>query len=219
MWTTADQIYVSFRDGLRRTSQSTVQPSLFVRLWNEWALPEWVKMNLSMAEGVELTQKQTDDLQSLIVIGNINPTSTNTFALPTSPTKYKRMLRVWFRLVASGDWIKSYPLRSIDESFVLGSKYSAPSTTLLYHRTYQNNIVAVTPTGYNAVEMQIMYLRYPNEMSYDDGTEVWTYTIDLGQEQLEEIRDIGIRLFLERVKDPRWQSFLQEEMLKKVIQK
>jgi hypothetical protein len=214
MWSSGTEIYTSFLDGIRRTSQTVVKQDKFVRLWNEWALPEWMKINTSIAEGVELTQKQIDDLQTLIEYEDVNPTATNIFDLPTT---YKRMLRVWFRLSATGDWIKSYPLRSIDESFVLNSKYSAPSTTLLYHRTYANKVEAVTPTGYAASTMQIMYIRYPNEMSYAGGTIV--YVIDLGQEQLEEIRDIAVRLYLERVKDPRWQSFLQEEMLKNIIQK
>jgi len=253
MWTTGEEIYISFTDGVRRTSQSVIPQIKFVRLWNEWALPEWMKMNMSVAEGVELTQKQTDDLQSVIVktdgvyehdtdiLYPILPDTNkiNIFSLPEEGVEincgdpaavpldtqeypqYKRMLRVWFRLSASGDWIKSYPLRSIDESFVLNSKYSCPSTTLLYHRTHKDKVEAVTPTGYTAAMMQLMYIRHPNEMSYDSGAipPIINYTIDLGQEQLEEIRDIGVRLYLERVKDPRWQSFLQEEMLKNIIQK
>lgn len=244
MWTTGNDIYISFTDGIRRTSQSVVPKSKFVRLWNEWALPEWMKINTSIKEGVELTEKQIEDLQSLIVrtdgitYNPISPSTTNVFPLPIDhtstvsintidPSTYvvaaellpicTRVLRVWFKLSATGSWIKSYPLRTIDESFVLNSQYSAPSTTLLYHRTYSNNIQAVTPTGYTATMMELMYIRYPNQMSYVDPN--ITYTLDLHQEQLEEVRDIAVRLYLERVKDPRWQSFLQEEMLKNIISK
>lgn len=244
MWTTGNDIYVSFTDGIRRTSQSVVPKSKFVRLWNEWALPEWMKINTSIREGVELTQKQIEDLQSLIVktdgvdYNPIYTTGTNIFPLPIEhtstisintidPTTFvvaaeslpicTRVLRVWFKLSPAGSWIKSYPLRTIDESFVLNSKYSAPSSTLLYHRTYNNKIEAVTPIGYTATMMELMYIRYPNQMEWNDPT--IDYTLDLHQEQLEEVRDIAVRLYLERVKDPRWQSFLQEEMLKNIISK
>jgi len=229
MWTTGNDIYVSFTDGIRRTSQSVVPKNKFVRLWNEWALPEWMKINLSIKEGVELTQKQIEDLQSLLVHTDgivhqpIVPTSTNLYLLPdgTLYPSFKRILRVNFRFSTDGDWIKSYPLRSIDESFVLNSQYSAPSSTLLYHRTRDGYIQAIVPIGYSTSHMNLMYVREPNLMIYNSGVipPDITYTIDLKQEQLEEIRDITVRLYLERVKDQRWQSFFQEEMLKNVISK
>lgn len=226
MWTTADDIYISFLDGVRRTSQSVIKKSVFTRVWNEWALPQWTKINLSGVEGVELTEKQIEDLQSLIihtdgiVYNPITPSSTNIYDLPdgTIYPSYKRVLRVWFRFSTTGDWIKSYPLRSIDESFVLNSKYSAPSLTLLYHRMRSDKIQAVTPVGYSTTEMNLMYVKEPNLIVYT-APDTITYTIDFKQEQLEEIRDISVRIYLERAKDPRWQSFIQEEMLKSIIQK
>ena len=56
-------------------------------------------------------------------------------------------------------------------------------------------------------------------MSYTASTDDLSYTLDLGQDQLEEIRNESVRLYLERVQDPRWQSFLHEDEAKKISQK
>ncbi len=249
MFTTAEDIYQSFLDGIRRTKQSVVKRDKFIRIWNEWSLNEWVNRNLSFQEGFELTQKQIDDLETLIIVtdgsfdidGNTDDDlmyplySTNgLFKLPkkslsvpyidvdTNTTgtmiysPYKRSISIWFMLRDTTTWVKSTPLKAIDVDFITQSNYSSPAADMIYHKIRNGHVEFVGGTA-EAEAMKLEYVKYPNEMSLLSGS--LAYTIDLGQDQLEEVRDIAVGLYLERVTDKRWQSFLQEDMLKRESQK
>jgi len=246
MWTTADDIYGSFLDGIRRTSQTVVKKAKFSRIWNDWALNRWVKENLSIKEGLDLTDKQRMDLDPLIVLTDgkyryedstvlsaITPASwtTNVFIMPDGVTAIsnesgvdiiypncKRITKVWFKIDSSSTYVKGTPFKAIDEDFITKSKYSAPSTELPYYRVRNGKIELITASGSLGTAMKLEYIMYPNVMTYVSATNSLSYTLNFGQDQLEEIRDIAVRLYLERIKDPRWQSFLQEDMLKNIIQ-
>lgn len=68
MLDTAKETYNAFLDGIKKSYTGTVKPAIFTRLMNDWGLDEWLKQNVSLEEGVEVTQKQIDDLQNLKVI-------------------------------------------------------------------------------------------------------------------------------------------------------
>lgn len=248
MFTSGEEIYQSFLDGIRRTKQSVVKRDKFIRIWNEWSLNEWVNRNLSFQEGFELTQKQINDLETLVVITDGKSDYDGDFMYPIRssaddgffkmPKKgliipwvnvdtnvtgtqvyapYKRSINIWFMLRDGSTWIKSTPMKAIDENFIKTSNYSQPATDMAYHKTRNGYIEFIGGSGTEAKAMKMEYIKYPNEMSVS-GTTI-SYTLDLGQDQIEEIRDIAVGLYLERVTDQRWQSFLQEEMLKRQSQK
>ena len=240
MFSTVETIYQSFLDGIRMTKQSVVRRDKFSRIWNEWAINQWVKDNLSFREGFEYSDKQIDDLQTLIVSTDgvflfngsilypIAPVvgSTNVFPIPRVDTTllssrgktatyplYKSTKKVW---VDNGTkWIEASPLKAISEGFTKSSHYTGPSATHVYYKIMNDNVYIENGDSFDAVSIRYEYLRYPNIMSYDTATNALTYTIDLGQDQLEEIRDIAVRLYLERTTDPRYKSFFQEDLVKK----
>lgn len=239
MFNTGEDIYLSFLEGIRRSNQSVVQRSKFVEIWNNWVLNQWVKDNIP--EGYELTEKQIDDLQSLIVVTDgkytyngtvLYPIShnNNLFDIPSlSPVSYitdsgqegsqvyplyKSLKKVWFRFSAS-DWVNATPLKAISESFVRNSSYSAPTSKRFYFKLRSNKIEAIVGDG-EGLRMKLEYLRYPNTMSIESGNIV--YTIDLSQSILEEVRGMAVRIHLEKNSNPRYQSFLQEESIRKISQ-
>jgi len=70
MLDTPKEMYMSFLDGIRKSSTGTVIPSVWNRIVNEWAQNEWLKDNISRKEGSEKTEKQQEDLHMLRVITN-----------------------------------------------------------------------------------------------------------------------------------------------------
>ena len=250
MFQSATDIFKSFLDGIRKTHTATVLPETFVRLWNEWAMPEWVASNVSLKEGVELSQKQIDDLANLRVIYDIAPynAAAGVFKKPApamteavldsflqvsvASANVKRYLRAWnvmFQLNYGTDasmqecgltgvsetWSMAKYMRSNMESVIRKSPYRKPKDSRLYYQVAGDYIKMVTDpeSETQPVFMRLDFLRYPNEMSYSNG---FSYTIDLPFYQLTEIIAIAVRLYLERVQSPRWQSFFQEEIARRV---
>ena len=85
----------------------------------------------------------------------------------------------------------------------------------------------ITGTSSTGDSMRLEYIRYPRRIFYDstNSTEqtgpTYTYTAgsgcvncELSEQQRQEIVDIAVREYLERIKDPRYKSFLQEEAIK-----
>ena len=226
MLASAQEIYMAFLDAIRKQHTGVVKPSYFTRLWNIFAMIKWIAENSCFREGVDLTQKQKDDLRMLRKQKYINPESgmINTFLLPEH--SYKRALRVKFKLNydtssnqkdgLSGEskYLKSFIMRSDEESVIEDSHYRKPSDSLLYYDFIENYIVMITDpdVGSNAISMYLDYLRYPNEMSFTEPS-TWTYDIDLPSEQLKEIIDIAALIYLKRLKDPQFQAELQGRVM------
>jgi len=245
MFNTVEDIYQSFLDGIRMVKQSVVKRDKFTRIWNEWALNQWVKDNLSIREGFEYSDKQIDDLQSLIVstdgIYNYNGTvlypiapvsgKTHVFPLPTLGValtivgdvtgtivfpKLKSLKKVW--VYNGSEWIECSPLKAISEGFTKKSYYTGPNATRVYYKVMNNTVLIENNDSFDPTSIKYEYLRYPNTMVYNSSGNDITYTLDLGQDQLEEIRDMAVKLYLERVSDQRYKSFFQEDLVKNISQ-
>ncbi len=255
MFTTATDLHVAFLDGIRKSYTGTVIPSVFQRIWNEWAQPEWLASNVSSDEGVELTQKQIDDLAVLVnrwlfigdgsnlfklpdgVIGidvDLNGNTTNVI-LP----KYYRHTSIRFSLDYGNNpnqicnlkgisrMLGASYMRSDKRSYSYSSIYRKPSDNLLYwQRTNVNVLSTTTPKiilssrehiemlsdeliGSKAYCMYLEYLTFPNEINMS------TPLIGsiLSTEAKREIIKLCVQTFLERVQDPRYQSFLMEQKI------
>lgn len=270
MLSTANEIFLSFLDGIRKSHTTTVKPEKFARIWNEWAMPEWINSNTSLREGVELSQKQIDDLSNIRKIYIMEPVTwspkgqNTAFRKPYdgetatiidelsgapitgAPVNYLRALNVMFRLdydsrsgwdsynetyhggqecglTGESDWfnagwLRSTYLKSNVESIVMSSPYRKPKDSRLYHRIVGNYIQMISDPwiGNAATKMRLDFLYYPSEMTYTtqlgllyDDREFWPY-------QITEIIQIAVRLYLERTQSPRWQSFFQEDIAKRV---
>jgi len=243
MFTSANDIFVSFLDGIRKTHTATVRPELFCRIWNQWAMPEWIDSNVSLKEGVELDQKQIDDLAQLIKIYRIpvETSSVNLFKKPNSdstgivddltglsistPKTYLRALKIGFKLNyginqecgLSGEskWLPSTYMRSNMENVIINSVYRKPKDSRLYHKIIGDYIQMITDPdiGSPGISMKLEFVYYPNEMTYSSG---FSYTMELPYYQLVEIVQIAVRLYLERVNSTRYASFFQEFMAKNI---
>jgi|GEM_PF-2128603 len=64
---TAD-LYRSFLDGIKKSFTGTINPTVWNRLINEWGQSEWLKLNCSENEGIELGHKQLDDLEKIRIV-------------------------------------------------------------------------------------------------------------------------------------------------------
>ena len=245
MLDTALSIYNEFLDGIKKEYTGTVTPQRFVRIWNAWAMEEWIRINPSFAEGVELTQKQQDDLRMLRrnYLVAANALTPKLFTLPdgiityttipatTDPLpEYLRLLKVMIKLDYDSNPSQECSLTGIsgllrctlikadNEAVIRTSPLRKPSDSRNYYRLIENRLEVVNDNdsnvGSNPAWIQFDYYKYPNEMSYDVDTGLFAYAVDLPAMQMAEIVKVAVRLFLQRVSDPRYQSFLNEEALR-----
>lgn len=264
MLSTAQSLHIAFLDGIKKSYQGTVTPDVFVRIWNEWAMPEWLSSNVSMNEGIDLTQKQIDDLSVLIhryvfVANTVNP---NIYPIPTGSSinkilfdnsevdvklpKYYRKVNIRFKLnydtakvqecslKGISDWLGASFLNSDQVSAIHKSIYRTPKDSLLYWRRHQaitlkdeplsnpinkiidkkvDSIEMITDSvnGSDSKYMLLEYITYPREISFNPAV-----SSELWDEANREIVMIAVRLYLERVRDPRYQSFLMEQKINNI---
>ena len=267
---TTRDLYFAFLDGIKKEYTGIVIPAVFNRIINDWAQVEWMRQNVSHVEGVEITQKQIDDLQVLMVVcdGNIPiltsplnpiaPIATNVFPvpdLPSGPTaspvgytiglqsypagvmQYPRLFRflsVLFKinyvnnecdLTGVSDWLEANIMRSDRESVIMNSVYRKPKDSRLYYRQVNRQVQLITGTQSYGVAMNLKYIRWPRNIFFDEQNQDDVATADytpgngsinceLPSEIRKEIVDIAVRTYLERVRDPRYQSYLNDVMIR-----
>jgi len=112
------------------------------------------------------------------------------------------------------EWLDSELIFGDMEGVLRGSYYSKPSDQRLYHKIINNTIYLLNGDESEPFLIRLEYIKYPNEMTYDTDSSEFTYTIDLSEDQLEEVVDSCVRLYLERVQSQRYQSFLNEEKIR-----
>ena len=264
MYTTAQSLHIAFLDGIKKSYQGTVSPSVFERIFNQWAMPEWLSSNVSASEGIDLTQKQIDDLAVLIhrfefIAGNTLP---NVYAIPTGESvhhvlidgddllvrlpKYYRKINIRFKLdyntsskqecelTGISEWLPAIYLNGDQVSSIYKSVFRSPKDSLLYWRRIQNislgdeplsnpvnkiisskvdsiEMITNSTIGSKSKYMLLEYLAYPREISMNPDV-----ASELSEEANREIISIAVRLYLERVKDPRYQSFLMEQKINNI---
>ncbi len=279
MLDTTQDLHNAFLDGIKKEYTGTVSAVKFYRIWNDWAQPEWIASNVSEQEGVELTEKQIDDLASITHLYTFKTVYSGTyqkyFPLPDgitplpveeymntrvtgtpnvdtlfTPPKYLRQLAVRFKLeygpkqkcgyTGYSDFAIGWYLKSISRASSYASKYRRPDdsrlkylrmqrnidTTLLFDLvnglpntsvTIPNGVLATWPlkdhiemlngdSDSKAYRMELQYLTYPLEIGA-------TVNSNLPFFAKKEIVEIAVRLYLERVKDTRYQTFFQHEMM------
>ncbi len=120
-------------------------------------------------------------------------------------------------LTGISGWLDSHIMRSDLRNVIMNNPLREPKDSRLYYELIDGKIRLITNEGSTSqgYAMRIEYLRYPNAIFFDENN---TSHIDceFAPQQQKEIVDIAVRTYLERVKDPRYQSFLNEEMLKSV---
>lgn len=138
--------------------------------------------------------------------------------------KYRRALTIHFKLdydtatsqecslTGRSDWLGSKPLKSDNESVAMKNTYTkAKDSRLRYQRIRQYIKFVRTTTMSQPLYMKLDYFAYPNWMEYSNGA--FNYTPEFGEEQIAQILDLAIITYLERSKDPRWQTYLKQESM------
>ena len=218
-------IYKYFLDGIKKETTSTVPPERYLRVINE-ALTNWVRDRANEADD---SQKRMDDLNKLVIERIITTTqdplhpttpiiAENEFTLPVD---YLRLLSVSVRLRYKdnycypdgmlSDWLPCKYYIFDKKGMSYRNPYRKPSDSRVYYQLKENKINFIQGTS-DVEEVDFIYIRYPKEIEvivnptdfYDDIQDV----------QIHEVIDIAVRMYIERIKDPRYQSFLMEERIK-----
>lgn len=141
--------------------------------------------------------------------------------------RYLRLLNVSFKL-AYGDgqecgltgvseWLSADILRSDQRNTIMDNPYRKPKDSRIYYEIINGRIRIITNSNSQGYAMRLEYLRYPTVIFFDpNGVTANNVDCEFGFQQQKEIVDIAVRTYLERVQDPRYQSFLNEEAIRSV---
>lgn len=210
----AQDMYNAVLDGIFKTKTGTLYPDEFERLVNKTQL-EYVQNKLTQEEG---NQKRTDDLRELRVISpDIPPVTTNTFPLPYNPANkppgYLYLLSASFKinyvnnkckLTGMSGYLMAKTMKSDWNEFeVAKDPYNRPQDDRLYYKVVGDNIILNTGTASTGAFVQLDYYRYPRDISVTLNPNV---DCELAVHARQEIVDICIRKYLEKVQDPRYQT-------------
>lgn len=232
MLSTYKQLFTYFLDGIKKTYTGVVHPNVFVRLFNEWGMMRWTASNMSMAEGIELTQKQIDDLQTLLCNQEFSRIKNNTIELTDFTYKYRRLDGIMVKVNLDSincdecnrkglsEWIEVRIMRGDQRSAFKRSILRRPRADKVYYRQMQNRIIFDTNNTAEVVKANIDYYKYPTEMDYMSmfNKTGWSSTIYdcLNTEQLKEVLDDCVLIYIERVKEERYKTSLNEKNMNQI---
>lgn len=214
---TAENIYRAVLDGIKKESTAVLTPKQFNRLINQSALIEWMR---SKAGGSDFDQHYVDALRNLYKYspevsidteGNEVTGKENVrFKLPKD---YYRLQSVSFKLKEGKEWIPVKRMRSDSLSVMKVNPFRTPTDSRLYYYQEGNHVINY-PENEKVQLARFFYLAKPEDIIYDpQGT---SKNGNLLYEQNKEVVDIAVRIFIERVKEERYQTQLVEENLKNV---
>ncbi len=209
---TAEQMYKATLYGVKKEQTSTIKPAAWNILIND-AYTTWFNEKIKF---FELDEKKIEDLRDYLKIDdNItpDPTPAYTFTVPADQHRVvKRLFKINYVDNVCGfegvsEWLEAFLWRYDMKR----TSYRRPSDEKLYYKIYQDKVELLTGTPSTPNLMRLEYIRKPDEI-------IFTTTIDqmgqLSEKNAREVVDIAIRIYLERAKDERYQSFLNEEAIK-----
>lgn len=105
---------------------------------------------------------------------------------------------------------------SIDnvDAVLRSSYYLKPSDDNILYRIEKGFAHIDNGGDTEPIYILLEYVKWPEQMSYNDDTGTFSYTIEFNQDQLTEIVDSAVRIHIEGVQNPRYQSFLNEEKIR-----
>jgi hypothetical protein len=158
---------------------------------------------------------------------NINNRKDNGTVETQDYPQYLRMLNVSFKLTyganqeckltGTSDWLPASIMRSDKRSVVFDNPFRLPKDSRLYYELINGTVRLITSNASTSVgyALRLEFLRYPVSIFFDpDRATANDVNCEVGPQQQKEIVDIAVRTYLERVRDPRYQSFLNEEAIK-----
>jgi hypothetical protein len=224
MITTAEQMYRYFLQLVNKEKTHVVKPATFNFLINTSNI-DWVKERLPVNE---FNQTLIDDLQVLLVEGDladgIDVTTDFIFDLPV---EYMHGINVLFDITIinsacfeDGTQYKQSAIimKSDEKTVIKDSYYRQPRDSRLYYR-YANSKVRLFTGKYSGtsdsvgLKMYMDYYKLPSEIEYI--FEGVSSDSEFGSLQQQEIVERAVQMFLEKNRDPRYQSFLNEQAQKR----
>lgn len=230
---TAEELYKYWLSLIRKERTTIVKPAQWVTIMNAGAI-DWVKTKLPQTEFV---QKRIDDLEAIHVLTDgvqedmiESDEATGAFMIPS---RYLYGLSASFgyyhtsideipeedeppmdrSLIGSDSSRMKYIvggkiLRSDNRVFLSKNPYRKPDDETIYFELRSGKVYLKTDgSPYNRMIME--YYRFPDTFSYGTGDDA---TGSFNASQNKEIVDLTARKFLERMKDPRYQSYVAEQM-------
>lgn len=206
---TAQNIYRAVLDGIKRESTAVLTPETFNRLINQSAIYEWLK---SKSIGVDFNQHHVDALRNLIRRSKDLPLTTN--GKIGIPFNYYRLLSVEFSLLENNHivWKSAKRLKSDNVSVATSNPYRKPTDDRIYY--FQEGDFIVPYENTNVKGARLFYIALPDPIVYNHMNDAGSSHGELLPEQNKELVDICVRIYLERVKEERYQTILAEENLK-----
>ena len=236
---TAEDAYKAFLRGIRKYSTTTVTPVFFNSFFNDCML-EWVKEKLPLEE---FNQKRIDDLSPLRIITDGGtttgrytelkgtsyvwdiPTEYNSLSSASMPMAsvtysghaslyplYLHGLNAMFRIDDDDEWEDADIMRSDKKPKSGKNPYREPSESLLYYERVGNTIM-LYGSSLAYYQLRLEYIRYPKIFNYSTTTSSCVDP-EFAPSQNKEIVDLAVRKYLEIIQDPRYKSFLQEEVIR-----
>ena len=150
-------------------------------------------------------------------INNINITS----GVPSSQKypRYRRLMGVQFKIryvdnecgfTGISDWLPSNIMRSDKRQAIMSNPYRSPSDERIYYEIVNNKIKLITNTDSQGYAMKLEYLRYPSVINYSTVV-AEQEPCELLSEQQQEIVDRAVVTYIERSKNPRYQTVSIEQ--------
>lgn len=180
---------------------------------------------VSVTETITLYPIIPDTSQNYVFSLPINPTTliNNNQSTTQHYSRYLRMLNVMFKinyvsneceLTGISDWMKANIMRSDKRAISYKNKYRKPKDSRLYYEVINDKIRLITETSSTGNSMRLEYLRYPRDIFFDPNRVTPNdVNCELPPQQQSEIVSLAAQTYLERAKDERYQSFLNEQML------
>lgn len=117
------------------------------------------------------------------------------------------------------NWLKASIMRSDQRAIILDNPFRSPKDNRLYYELLDGKIRLITSDNSTSIAyaLRLEYLRYPRVINFDiNNNHLLHVDCEFGPQQQKEIVDIAVRTYLERVRDPRYQSFLNEAAIKQI---
>lgn len=209
-------IYKAFLDGIKKESTTTVTPERFNRIINTAQLI-WQNVNV---KSVEMQQLDIDRFRMLLTTSELDPSIVDSSKFELGED-YMRMLSVMFRInwnddaCESGvsDYLPAYYLRTDKRSVSKINPYRKATQNRIYYRQIGNDIEFIKNAHGEPVSCSVEYIRYAMDMKFVGINSNDNIECEMPLHTRQEIVDLAVRIHLERVIDPRYQTYLNEYVI------
>jgi hypothetical protein len=139
--------------------------------------------------------------------------------------EYRRMLGVMFKIQYKGDpchtdgelsdWKEAFIMRSNQRAEVKKNPFRKPTGSRIYYELLDNIIRLDLGDSNNfGVSMKLDYIKHPKSIYYNAQNPSASIMCELQSDQCTEIVELAVRIYAERVSDPRYQTQLYEQSMR-----